>query len=353
MTARSPASPLPRPADRDGARRRRQGQPPAGRRSVRAAAARRPLAGDRSATPRTSTSAAARLAITTDSFVVTPLRFPGGSIGELAVNGTVNDLAVSGARPLALVVTLRARGRAPDRACSRPRCARWRDAARRGRRARSSAATPRSSSTARPTGCTSRPPASGGRSPASRSTPRSVRPGRPGPAVRADRRPRHHDPAGARRARPRGRPPLRHALGAAAGRGAGRRGRRRRPLDARPDARRRRHLAQRAGARLRPRRRTCSRKPIPVRDEVRGACELLGLDPLHIANEGQFLAVVAPEHAERGAGGAARGARRRARRAIIGEVRERAGAARCWRRPRYGGSRVVDMLVGDPLPRIC
>jgi hydrogenase expression/formation protein HypE len=46
-----------------------------------------------------------RLAITTDSFVVKPLRFPGGSIGELAVNGTVNDLAVSGARAEALVVT--------------------------------------------------------------------------------------------------------------------------------------------------------------------------------------------------------------------------------------------------------
>src|SRR5271157_5181704 len=46
-----------------------------------------------------------RLAITTDSFVVKPLRFPGGSIGELAINGTVNDLAVSGARAQALVVT--------------------------------------------------------------------------------------------------------------------------------------------------------------------------------------------------------------------------------------------------------
>ena len=42
----------------------------------------------------------ARLAFTTDSFVVTPLFFPGGDIGELAVNGTVNDLAMSGARPL-------------------------------------------------------------------------------------------------------------------------------------------------------------------------------------------------------------------------------------------------------------
>jgi hypothetical protein len=45
------------------------------------------------------------VSITTDSFVVTPLQFPGGSIGELAVNGTVNDLAVSGARPVALVTT--------------------------------------------------------------------------------------------------------------------------------------------------------------------------------------------------------------------------------------------------------
>ncbi|HYM54951.1 MAG TPA: hydrogenase expression/formation protein HypE, partial [Solirubrobacteraceae bacterium] len=46
------------------------------------------------------------LALTTDSFVVRPIRFPGGSIGELAVNGTVNDLAVSGARPLALTLSL-------------------------------------------------------------------------------------------------------------------------------------------------------------------------------------------------------------------------------------------------------
>ena len=44
----------------------------------------------------------AKLAFSTDSFVVTPLFFPGGNIGELAVNGTVNDLAMSGARPLFL-----------------------------------------------------------------------------------------------------------------------------------------------------------------------------------------------------------------------------------------------------------
>ena len=45
-----------------------------------------------------------------------------------------------------------------------------------------------------------------------------------------------------------------------------------------------------------------------MRDEVRGACELLGLDPLHIANEGQFLAVVAPDQRRPGARGAARDA---------------------------------------------
>src|ERR1700747_1803901 len=46
-----------------------------------------------------------RIAMTTDIFVVKPLRFPGGSIGELAINGTVNDLAVSGARAQAIVCT--------------------------------------------------------------------------------------------------------------------------------------------------------------------------------------------------------------------------------------------------------
>ncbi|MBA3288003.1 MAG: hypothetical protein H0U21_08280, partial [Acidimicrobiia bacterium] len=46
-----------------------------------------------------------QIAVTTDGFVVTPIRFPGGSIGELAINGTVNDLAVSGARPFAVTAS--------------------------------------------------------------------------------------------------------------------------------------------------------------------------------------------------------------------------------------------------------
>ena len=87
-----------------------------------------------------------------------------------------------------------------------------------------------------------------------------------------------------------------------------------------------------------------------MRDAVRGACELLGLDPLHIANEGQFLAVVAPEYADRAldalhAAGCPDGV-------IIGEVREEP-AATVLGTTGYGGTRVIDMLVGDPLPRIC
>jgi hydrogenase expression/formation protein HypE len=90
---------------------------------------------------------------------------------------------------------------------------------------------------------------------------------------------------------------------------------------------------------------------IPVRDAVRGACELLGLDPLHIANEGQFLAVVAPEYADAAinslrlvpGGESAQ---------LIGEIREQpAGSVLVT--TLYGGSRIIDMLVGDPLPRIC
>ena len=90
---------------------------------------------------------------------------------------------------------------------------------------------------------------------------------------------------------------------------------------------------------------------IPMRDEVRGACELLGLDPLHIANEGQFLAVIAPEYAE-AALNALNGTDGGEDAIIIGEVREE---PRCsvLVTTRYGGSRIVDMLVGDPLPRIC
>ncbi len=90
---------------------------------------------------------------------------------------------------------------------------------------------------------------------------------------------------------------------------------------------------------------------VPTRDAVRGACELLGLDPLHIANEGQFLAVVAPELVD--AALAALQATPGGEEAVlIGEVREEP-ARTVLGVAAYGGTRVVDVLVGDPLPRIC
>lgn len=90
---------------------------------------------------------------------------------------------------------------------------------------------------------------------------------------------------------------------------------------------------------------------VPVRDEVRGVCEILGLDPLHIANEGQFLAVITPEYADRALAAVQMRADGDAA-AIIGEIRE-SPAGVLIADSRYGTTRVVDMLVGDPLPRIC
>jgi len=90
---------------------------------------------------------------------------------------------------------------------------------------------------------------------------------------------------------------------------------------------------------------------VPVRPAVRGACELLGLDPLTIANEGKLLAIVAPEVAD--AALAAMRAHPLGHNAtIIGTVQAEP-AAMVFLRTEIGGTRVLDMLVGDPLPRIC
>lgn len=90
---------------------------------------------------------------------------------------------------------------------------------------------------------------------------------------------------------------------------------------------------------------------IPIRPEVRGACELLGIDPLYLANEGKLIACVGAEDAERlltvmrkhpyGQDAC-----------IIGEVvSDHPG--RVFMKTTIGGNRVVDMLMGEPLPRIC
>jgi hydrogenase expression/formation protein HypE len=90
---------------------------------------------------------------------------------------------------------------------------------------------------------------------------------------------------------------------------------------------------------------------VPVRPEVVGAGEILGIDPLYVANEGKLVAFVAPELAD-AALEAMRALPSGCDAAIVGEVREEP-PGRVLGRTSFGGHRLIDMLVGDPLPRIC
>ncbi|HEX4227937.1 MAG TPA: hydrogenase expression/formation protein HypE [Bryobacteraceae bacterium] len=289
-----------------------------------------------------------KIAITADSFVVKPLRFPGGSIGELAVNGTVNDLAVSGARAETLVVTYILESGLPVEVLE----AEVRAMAKAAERAGVSIV-----------GGDTKVVEHGK---ADRMYITTAGLGRPLPglvlsarSVRAGDKVLLSGPIGD------------HGITILLARGE---------LDLEADICSDTRsvlpmieaLAQAAGAGVRwmrdPTRggvatclnelaRDCdlcvavSEERVPMRDAVRGACELLGLDPLHIANEGQFLAVVAPEHAEV-ALDAIRNAPGGRDCVIIGEIRDQPSAT-VLGITEYGGTRVIDMLVGDPLPRIC
>ena len=94
-----------------------------------------------------------------------------------------------------------------------------------------------------------------------------------------------------------------------------------------------------------------SEAAIPVRDDVRAACELLGIDPLYVANEGKLVAVVAADAAD-AALAALRAHPLGAGAVLIGEISAGDPPLVLAETP-YGGDRIVDMLVGDPLPRIC
>ncbi len=90
---------------------------------------------------------------------------------------------------------------------------------------------------------------------------------------------------------------------------------------------------------------------IPIKPEVAAACELLGLDPLHVANEGKLVAIVAPE----GAGAALAAMKRHP----LGRDAALIGATLADERrfvqmvTAFGGGRIVDWLAGEQLPRIC
>lgn len=290
----------------------------------------------------------AQIAMTTDSFVVNPLAFPGGSIGELAVNGTINDLAVSGAKAQALAVTFVLEAGLPTPVLEAE--------------IRAMAKAAREAGVAIAAGDTK--VVEHGKADSMYITTTGV--GSPLPGINVD----------PRVVRPGDKVLLSGPIGDHGITILLARGELDLEADLRSDTRSVLPLVQtlvrEAGPGVRwmrdPTRggvatslnelaRDCGlgivvmEESIPVRDAVRGACELLGLDPLHIANEGQFLAVVAPEYAT-AALNALSMAPGGQDAQIIGEVREQpAGAVLVT--TLYGGSRIVDMLVGDPLPRIC
>jgi hydrogenase expression/formation protein HypE len=290
----------------------------------------------------------ARMAVTTDSFVVKPLVFPGGSIGELAINGTVNDLAVSGAKPEAIVVTFILESGLPTDVLQHEVQAMADAAQYAGVRIAGGDTKVVEHGKADSMYITTT--GLGAPLPGVEINPQSVRPGDKvllsGPIgdhgitillARGDL-----DMEGDLESDTRCVFPLVEAVVAAAGAGI----RWMRDPTRGGVATSLSELARDCGLGV-----VLLEDSLPVHDAVRGACELLGLDPLHIANEGQFLAVVAPDLADaalsalhsRPGGAEAR---------IIGEVREQpAGSVLVT--TRYGGSRIVDMLVGDPLPRIC
>jgi hydrogenase expression/formation protein HypE len=289
-----------------------------------------------------------RVAMTTDSFVVRPLRFPGGSIGELAVNGTVNDLAVSGAKGEALVVSFVLEAGLPTEILE----AEVRAMAAAAHRAGVIIAGGDTKVVEHGKADQMYITTSGiGRLiPEVSISAAAVRPGDKillsGPIgdhgitillARGEL-----DLEADLSSDTRSVLPMVEALAEAIGCGIHwmrdpTRGGVATSLN---------ELARDCGFGI-----LLSEDRIPMHDAVRGACELLGLDPLHIANEGQFLAVVAADCAE-----AAIEALRKAAggedAVLIGEVgTQPAGAVLVT--TLYGGSRIVDMLVGDPLPRIC
>ncbi len=290
----------------------------------------------------------ARLAFTIDAFVVKPLRFPGGSIGELAVNGTVNDLAVSGARPLGLVSAFVLEAGLPTEVLEAEVQA-MAEAARRAGVAILGGDT-KVVEHGRADGMYIVTAGLGLVDPRVRLGPEQVRPGDrillSGPigdhgiAVLLARGELDLEAEVTSDTRPL--TPLVDALIAAAGPGL----RWMRDPTRGGLATALNELARDCGLGI-----VLEEEAIPVREVVRGACEILGLDPLHIASEGQLVAVVAPEVAEAAleALAAVPGVERPA---LIGQVRTD-HARTVVLMTAYGGSRVLDMLVGDPLPRIC
>ncbi len=289
-----------------------------------------------------------RLAMTTDSFVVKPIRFPGGSIGELAVNGTVNDLAVTGARPQALSLSLILEEGLDADVLREEVQAIAAAAAEAGveiiagdtKVVERGAADQMYIST---TGV-------GEIDPRASLSPAALVPGDRvlvsgtigdhGTAIMLARG--EFDLSSAVESDTRCLWPAVDALLEAAGA----------DVHCMRDATRGgvasvlNELARASGVAM-----IVKEEAVPVRPAVMGASEILGIDPMYVANEGVFVAFVAPGVAEK-ALEALRSVPGCEDAAEIGEVRtEPPGMVLVD--TAFGGKRVMDQLVGDPLPRIC
>jgi hydrogenase expression/formation protein HypE len=288
-----------------------------------------------------------RLAFTTDSYVVAPLFFPGGDIGDLAVNGTVNDLAVSGARPLHLSAGfIIEEGFAVEDL--------RRITASMARAATAAGVTIVTGDTkvvqrGKADGCYI---STAGIGVLERDVTLGAANARPGDAVIVSGPIGDH---GITIMLARGEldiesgltsdtAPLHELTG--------------RLLDAAPGVRCLRdatrggvatilnEVAAASGTGI-----VVDERSVPIRAEVRGASELLGIDPLYVASEGRLVAVVDGAEAE-AALAALRSLPLGAEAAVIGEVKADPPGL-VLLRTEFGGTRIVDMLIGDPLPRIC
>ncbi|WP_072811968.1 hydrogenase expression/formation protein HypE [Rhodococcus zopfii] len=288
-----------------------------------------------------------RLAFSTDSYVVKPLQFPGGSIGHLAVHGTVNDLAVSGARPRWLSAAFVIE--------EGFEIARLREIVADMATAASGAGVAIVTGDTKVVGKGSADglyisTAGVGVVPAGRRLGADlVRPGDrvvvSGPLgdhgmavllargelaleadIASDTAPVHRMVEALLAAAPATRW-MRDATRGGVGTVCN-------------------ELAQATGFAV-----VLDEAALPIRPAVLGACDLLGIDPLYVANEGKFVAVVAADETD-AALAALRGQAGGEAAAVVGEIlAEPEGIVAL--RTAFGGTRIVDMLVGDPLPRIC
>jgi hydrogenase expression/formation protein HypE len=295
---------------------------------------------------RAGNGAGPRMALSTDSFVVKPLFFPGGDIGELSVNGTVNDLAMSGSRPLCLTAGFIVEEGFATADLQRIVASMGRAAERAG--VQVAAGDTKVVERGKADGLYVNTAGVGVMDREVSLEPSSIQPGdrvlvsgtigdhgmaimiargelELEVALESDTAPLHElaaavlDAGGVRCLRDPTRGGLATVLAELA-------------------------LAAEVGI-------TIEEGALPVRPEVTGACEILGIDPLYVANEGKLVAVVAPEAVE-DCLAALRSHPLGRDAALVAEVHgEPPGLVLL--ETAFGGSRVVDMLAGDPLPRIC